>query len=120
MITAGAESIQRHKTGKVILECAKCGAQVSWPVTVNPRRRAAMADTAPASGVLVLGTGRDFGEVAIVALASARVDTQPSVKQARNCENGHFVARVRSEPHPPPHVVEFPLERVSVRRINKT
>ncbi len=103
---------------RVVFECAECSAPVSWPVTVDAIRRPVETLDEPTPGVARIGTDQHFGGVAVIGLDSARVDTGASIKQARNCPNGHFVARVRTTPHPAPHYAELPLERVVARRIS--
>ena len=103
---------------RVVFECAECSAPISWPVTVDAIRRPVETLDEPAPGVAKIGTSKQFGGVAVIPLESARVDTASSIKQARNCPNGHFVARVRTTPHPAPHYAELPLERVIARRIS--
>ena len=104
-------SLSRRR--RVVLQCAVCGESVSWPVTVEPSKRTHV--DAPDSGVLRVANDREWGPVAVTAVPSARIDISPSLKRARTCPNGHFVARVRTAPHAPPHIAEFPLDRVTLR-----
>lgn len=98
---------------RVVLQCAECGESVSWPVTVEPSRRS-LGDE-PESGVLRVDHDRQWGPIAVTAVPSARIDVGHGVKLARTCSNGHFVARIRTQPHTPPHVAEFPLDRITLR-----
>lgn len=101
--------------GRVILECIECGEPISWPVAPERIKRGESPLSAPAPGTMRLMTDPSLASVFVTSLASARVDTEPRVKMPRTCPNGHFVARVRTEPHELPHQVEYPASRVVAR-----
>ena len=112
-MSGGIDLTNLTRKRRVVLLCAECGESVSWPVTVDPSRRT--HHDVPDSDTMRVTNDREWGPVAVTAVDSARIDINPGVKLARSCVNGHFVARVRTDPHTPPHLVEFPLDRVNLR-----
>lgn len=104
--------------GRVVLDCGTCGEPISWPVSVERFKRGEQPTGAPAPGFMRLMTDTSLEGLFVTSLESARIDTDPRVKMARTCPNGHFVAKVRAEPHDPPHQVEYPSSRVSARKLD--